>query len=332
MRVADGVFWLRMPIPIKGLDYINLWLLEDGDGWTVVDTGFRDPAIEELWQQLFDSHLAGRPLKRMICTHFHPDHTGLAGWLSDRTGAELTMTLGEFTFGRMLQLDKRETVPEEFLDYYRQLGFPPEWIEGLKERGFNHFSNATYPIPRCFRRIVDTEEFEIGGRTWRVMVGRGHSPEHACLYCPSLGLLISGDQILPKISPHIGVYPTEPDADPLRFYIDSLPLYRPLPADTLVLPAHNDPFRGLHARLDQLAHHHDDRLAALLTACDEPKPVLDLVPVIFKRPLNVANTFLASAETLAHLHYLMSDGRLERRLDGDGAYRYQTAAGASHAA
>jgi glyoxylase-like metal-dependent hydrolase (beta-lactamase superfamily II) len=322
LEVADGVFWIRMPIPIAGLDFINLWLLRDGEGWTIVDSGYGSDEIRGLWDGIFDRYLDGRPVTRLICTHFHPDHLGLAGWIAGRWDLDLWMTLGEWTFGRMLYLDARSDLPADVEAFYRRIGFDDEALAAFRARGFNQFQKSVTEIPRSFRRIVDGEDFCIGDYSWRVMVGRGHSPEHACLYCQELGLLISGDQVLPRISPHIGVYPGEPDANPLQFYLDSLDIFRPLPEDTLVLPAHNDAFLGLHHRVDSLSHHHDKRLDALLEACATPQKAMDVLPVLFRRKLEGSHVVLAVSESLAHLHYLMGKGVVTRYLGEDGIYRY----------
>ncbi|MFC3231570.1 MBL fold metallo-hydrolase [Marinibaculum pumilum] len=322
MEVAEGVFWVRMAIPIKGLDYINLWLLDDGDGWTLVDTGLRTPSIRETWERIIESHLGGRPIRRVICTHFHPDHMGQAGWFVRRFDAPLCMTLGEWLFGRCLLLEQEAHPPAAAVTFYRRGGFSEEELEVYSKRPYDRFKEAVCHLPTGFSRIEDGQSLRIGGRTWRVMVGRGHSPEHACLYCAELGLLISGDQILPRITPHIGVYPMEPEADPLRFYLNSLGLFRGLPADTLVLPAHGDPFRNLSARLDQIGAHHHDRLRALLEALAEPKTVVEVLPVLFRRDHSGEHKFLAHGEALAHLHWLLGEGLIERSTSADGVHRF----------
>jgi len=331
-EVAPGVFWVRMPIPIPGLEFINLWLLRDGDGWTMVDSGLRTRQIRDLWEQVFATSLEGRPVNRLICTHFHPDHLGQAGWLCQRWGIELWMTLGEWSFGRMLSLDQVDAVPEDAVTFYQRVGFDQQHLDYYRNHRFDNFRRAVSEVPRAFRRVSDGDRIEIDGKEWRVIVGRGHSPEHACLYCAELGLLISGDQVLPRISPHIGVYPTEPEADPLRQYLDSLPLFRPLPADTLVLPAHNDPFRGLHQRVAALAEHHDKRLNDLLVACGEPRTAVEVLPVLFRRVLDEKSIFMAAGEALAHLNYLVAEGRMVRSLGADGLHRYQRREAAADAA
>lgn len=332
IEVAPGVLWLRMPLELTGLSHINLWLLDDGDGWTIVDTGMNTDKIRELWGEVLDRYLGGRPVTRVICTHFHPDHMGLAGWLCERWRAPLWATRREWLFGRMLYLDAADVAPEFYLDHFRRLGFKPDAVENLRARGYNHYRESVWEIPGAHRRIVDGERIEIGGRSWRVIVGYGHAPEHACLYCGELGVMISGDQVLPKITPHIGVYPSEPDANPLEEYLDSLAHYRHLPADTLVLPAHNEPFHGLPARLDYLRTHHDERLAALEAALSEPTRVLSTLKVLFRRRLKPFEAFLGVGESLAHLHCLIGRGRVERGLDADGVYVYRRTQAAADAA
>ena len=219
LEVADGVYWVRMPIPFKGLDFINLYLLEDEDGWTIVDSGFNSGKIKGLWEEIFAKHLKGKPVTRLICTHFHPDHMGLVGWICETWNIPLTMTFGEWTFGRMLYLEAEETVPDYILDFYRQIGFTPAMVKKVEDRGFNMFQKAFHSMPMGFVRLDDGEELSIGGSTWQIIVGKGHAPEHACLYNAEKKLLISGDQVLPRITPHIGVYPAEPYANPLKKFL-----------------------------------------------------------------------------------------------------------------
>ena len=240
-EICEGVYWLRMPLDLTGLDHINLWLLRDGDGWTLVDTGVNSERIRGHWDEVFAQWIGDKPVKRVICTHFHPDHMGLAGWLCERSGARLWATRREWLFGRMLYLDAQDEPPDWYIDHFRKLGFSEQARDGIRAHKYNNYRSMVSPVPEQHHRIEDGDEIVIDGEAWRVIVGYGHAPEHACLYCPARGVMISGDQILPRITPHIGVYPSEPDANPLQEYLDSLPLFRPLPADTLVLPAHGRP-------------------------------------------------------------------------------------------
>jgi glyoxylase-like metal-dependent hydrolase (beta-lactamase superfamily II) len=321
MEMRPGVLWLRMPVPIPGLDYINLYLIEDGDGWTLIDTGFKSSKLQTVWEEVFARHLNGKPITRILCTHFHPDHLGLAGWLQERWKAPLWMTLGEWSFGRMLELEAIPEVPADVIEFYRRLGFTPEQLAAIRARGFGNFSKAVTPIPRSFRRITEGDRIRIGTHDWQVIVGRGHSPEHACLYSSGLQVLISGDQVLPRISPHIGVYPGEPEAAPLTLYLSSLDKFGHLPAETLVLPSHGDPFIGLHTRIAMLRRHHQVRLDALLGALHTPHTATATLPLLFKRDIADHMT-LAAGEAVAHLHHLMHEGLVTRRLNGDGVYEY----------
>jgi len=200
LEVADGIYWLRMPLDLTGLDHINLWLLADGDGWTVVDTGMKSARIQELWQQVFADGMAGRPISRLICTHFHPDHMGLAGWLQAQSGAPLWTTRREWLFGRMLYLDAQDTAPEWYIEHFRRVGLSEAACAELRRHGYNNFRKMVSAVPEQYRRLEDGDSVQIGGRDWRVITGFGHSPEHACLYCDELGVLISGDQVLPRIT------------------------------------------------------------------------------------------------------------------------------------
>ncbi len=323
-EVAPGVHWLRMPLPFQ-LDHINLWLLEDGDGWTIVDTGINRDEVKAAWEIIFARHFADRPVNRVIVTHFHPDHVGLAGWLTERFGVELWMPLGEWAFGRMLKLDDGAAGLEDFRRFYRAAGFDDVLLEKVDERK-RAYPRRISPIPGAFRRIAEGDVIPIGGRGWRVMVGTGHSPEHGCLYCPEIGVLISGDQVLPRISPNISVWPQEPEANPLRLYLDSLPKFQRLPADTVVLPSHDQPFTGLHPRLEQLAHHHDARLADTAAACARPCTGIDILKHLFKRELDSHQLFFAIGESLAHLHFLMGEGYIGRTRTADGVDLFRQAA------
>jgi len=322
-RVAPGVVWVRMPLPFQ-LDHINLWLLEDGDGWTLVDTGLANDETRGLWEGLYAQALDGKPIKRLICTHFHPDHMGLASWHAARWDMPLWMTLGEWLFGRMMAVDETPTLIEAHVDFYRRAGFSAEHQALVRERG-NVYRTRIVEHPPAFHRIQAGDVVEIGGRGWRVMIGTGHAPEHACLYCEEAGLLISGDQILPKISPIVGVWPSEPEADPLALFLASLEQFRALPEAVLVLPSHGLPFRGLRARLAELDHHHDGRLDKTLAACAEPATGWEVQQQLFRRPLDTHQTLFAASETIAHLNYLIGKGRITREAREDGVWLYRRA-------
>lgn len=334
LDVAPGVRWLRMPLPFA-LDHINLWILDDGpngpngngDAIALVDTGVANDTTRALWDGLFAGPLAGRPVTRVLCTHFHPDHMGLAGWLCPRLGAPLWATLGDWAYGSMLAHDATTTFVDNQVDFYRAAGLDGAFLDEVRRRG-NPYASRVVPMPPALRRVVDGERFTLGGRTWEVVVGRGHAPEHAALWCPELDLLISGDQVLPRISPNVSVWPQEPEADPLSLFMNSLAAIKArVPDSVLVLPSHGRPFRGLHARIDELLSHHDDRLADTLDACANPRRAVDLVPVLFKRDLDSHQTFFAVGEALSHLHRLVATGGLVRRRDTAGVAWFERAAG-----
>ena len=319
-EVAPGVYWHRMPLPFK-LDHINLWLIEDGDGWTAVDTGINRPEVMDAWERIFTARLGDRPLRRVIVTHFHPDHVGLAGWLQKRTGAEIWMPLAEWAFARMLTLDQSDETHTTNVAFYRAAGFNPDQLAAAGSRR-GRYADSVSPIPLTFRRYRESETIPIGAHGWRVIVGLGHSPEHACLWCEDLRVLISGDQILPRISPNIAVWPHEPDANPLALYLDSLGKFRDLPDEALVLPSHDRPFRGLAWRLDELADHHHVRLKRTWEACATPSTGADVLRRLFTRELDSHQLMFAIGESLAHLHFLTGVGALARETCANGVRKF----------
>jgi glyoxylase-like metal-dependent hydrolase (beta-lactamase superfamily II) len=321
MDLVPGLTWLRMPLPFA-LNHINLWLLRDGDGWTVVDTGYNNDAIRAHWLRILGERLDGRPVKRTIVTHFHPDHIGLAGWFEAEHGARMWVTYGEYAAAHLAWDHAASQDLDRWMDFFVDNGLDEQRAQVMRSRR-NEFQRATTYIPLIMRRIADGDRIDIGGNEWRVITGSGHSPEHAALYCAALNVLISGDQVLPRITPNISVWYTEPEGDPLRMFLDSLEKFRALPADVLVLPAHNRPFRGLHARLDYLRDHHAERVEEAFRACDAPRLAIDVVPALFDRALDDHQISFALGETLAHLNYLMGEGRLERVRDKDGLYRFR---------
>lgn len=315
--VAPGVHWLRMPLPFA-LDHINLWLLEDGAQWTAVDTGIALDAVKDAWK----SALAGRRLCRQIVTHFHPDHLGLAAWLEAETGAPLWMTQGEYLTAQVVAEGIAPFGVAAMLAFFRAHGLDADRLAALEKRG-NAYKRGVPAIPTTFQRLADGDVLAIGGRDWRVIVGHGHAPEHASLYCEALGVLVSGDMLLPRISTNISVFAANPDGDPLGLFLASIARLAALPQDTLVLPSHGRPFRGLHARVEQLRIHHAERCADLLAACAAgPRSAAELLPVLFGRPIEDAHqTMFAMGESIAHLNHLEKQRRLERTVE-NGIIRY----------
>jgi len=321
-EVAPGVFWLQMPLPMS-LNHINLYLLADGDGWVIVDTGIRGEETRTYWQQIFDTQLEGKPVKRVICTHLHPDHTGQAGFITEHWQAKLLMSYSEYYQARVLGSMMKESANWHMSEYFQRAGIDSSFLMQMaKSRDSFAPQEDDAPFPSAFVRLCDGDSIMIGDHCWEVITGTGHSPEHVCLFNEKLRLLISGDQVLPVITSNVSVFPTEPDADPMTGWLHSLAKFKDqLPNDLLVLPAHNAPFYGLHERLDELIAHHEDRMLSLEEACVTPHTAMQLLPVLFKRPLEGQSRFMALGECVAHLHCLMNRNRIERRLE-DGVYHY----------
>ncbi len=325
VEVAPGVLWLRMPLG-GSLKAINVWALDDGDGWTIVDTGLRTHESAQGWRSAFTGALAGKPVTRVICTHMHPDHVGLAGWILRKfPDARLWMTRLEYITCRMLTADTGREAPEDGVRFYKAAGWDEPSIETYRTR-FGGFGRGLYPLPDSYRRLSDGDAVTIGGRAWRVVVGCGHSPEHACLYSPDLKLLISGDQVLPRISSNVSVHPTEPDADPLTDWLTSLAKVKAeVPDDVLVLPAHNEPFHGLHRRIDHLIGGHERGLARLRTRLQEPKRAVDVFGALFARQIGPDLLGMATGEAMAHLNCLWKRGAAEPHLDDEGVQWWRAA-------
>ncbi len=329
LEVAPGVHWLRMPLPFKP-DHINLWLLRDDDetgpGWTIVDTGYAVDLTRSLWDQLFSTVLADTPVKRVVVTHFHPDHVGCARWLAEKTGTMVWMTAAEFLSAHAAHADvagfDRANTGQLFMRHGlgKILASPPASI-GDPRAATNGTEKRDAPVPIAYRRIVDGETLRIGGRRWRVIVAHGHAPEHATLVCLDAPILIAGDQILPTITPNISVWGNQPESNPLGQYLASLDKFTSLPIETLVLPSHGRVFTGLHARLDALRAHHLDKLDELVSALSEPRCAADILPVLFKRPLGEFERILAMGEAIAHLHWLMFEGKAKTRPASMGQHR-----------
>jgi len=329
LEVAPGVRWVRMQLPFA-LDHINLWLLRDAidgrAGWTIVDCGITNDATRDAWEQVFARELGGEPVLRVIVTHMHPDHIGLAHWLTERWNCRLWISATDYNAARLASAATTGFGGHNTAVFMASHGLTdPESIAKIKART-NYYASMVPKVPERYRRLLAGDVIRIGPHDWTCHVGYGHAPEHMSLHCPELGVLISGDMVLPRISTNVSVIDIEPEADPLPLYLDSLERMRALPADTLVLPSHGRPFRGLHTRVDQLRAHHDERFAELISACAEaPQSAADLLGVLFKRKLDLHQTTFAMGESIAHLNALWLKGKLVRRLGDDGVYRFRLA-------
>jgi glyoxylase-like metal-dependent hydrolase (beta-lactamase superfamily II) len=320
LEVVPGIYWLRMPLPFA-LDHINLWLLRDGHGWTIVDTGIGSDSTRGHWENVFGTLFEDGFVTQLIVTHHHPDHAGNADWLAQRWGVPVMMTGGEFLAAHVLHASIGGWDRTRGIELYAQHGVAAAMVERQRARG-NGYPKLVPSLPGSFVRLVDGDEVEIDGRAWRVIVGHGHTMEHAALYCADLGVLISGDQVLPRITTNVSVWPDQPEADPLKRFVDSMSRYEPLPADTLVLPSHDRVFRGLHARLAMLRSHHAQRLEEVRSACSQARTAAEIVPVLFKRELDDHQFMFAIGETLAHLNHLWHRGALQRIADAEGQYQF----------
>ena len=350
IEVAPGVRWLRMGLPFA-LDHINLWLLRDRqdgvEGWTIVDCGIASDATRAAWERIFEHELQGLPVLRVVVTHMHPDHLGLAHWLTERwTDAKrecrLWISATDWNAGRMASQATTGFGGESAARFFALHGLTdPESLARVRARS-NYYASLVPQVPRCFRRLMDGMVLNVGGRAWHCIAGYGHAPEHIALHCPTLdgaakdpaapalrpeGVLISGDMVLPRISTNVSVIDIEPEADPLPLYLKSIAGLRALPAGTLVLPSHGKPFTGLHERIAQLQAHHDERFAEVLAACSEQaRSAADLLDVLFKRKLDLHQTTFAMGESIAHVHALQAAGQLTSERGADGVLRWRTAA------
>ena len=321
-EVADGILWMRLPLPMA-LDHVNVYAIRDGAGWAVVDTGFDTSKTRAIWETLLAGPMRGLPVTRLIVTHHHPDHVGLAGWFMAR-GAELITTRTAWLTARMLVLDVQEAPTPETLAFWRAAGMDTATLEKrASERPFN-FADIVAPLPLGFTRIREGDMVEIGGRHWDVRIGHGHAPEHATLWCREEALVLGGDQLLPSISPNLGVYATEPAADPVTEWIESCThLAHYAKADHLVLPGHKLPFTGLPDRLRQLIENHHGALSRLREHLDRPRTAAECFAPLFKRRIDAGTYGLALVESVAHLNHLLALGEVTREKRGDGAWAWQ---------
>jgi glyoxylase-like metal-dependent hydrolase (beta-lactamase superfamily II) len=320
VEIAPQVRWLRMPLPFA-LDHINLWLLEGADGFTIVDAGFALPQVQAAWEAVLTG--IERPVRRVLVTHFHPDHLGLAAWLVEKTGAELLMTAGEYLTGWAVWAQAAGHGVPDMLRFFRRHGLGEAPIAALESRG-NAYRKGVPALADRYRRLREGDRLRLTGDDWVVQVGHGHAPEHAALYCAEAGVLISGDMLLPRITTNISVFAVSPEADSLQDYLGSLSRWKSLSAATLVLPSHGRPFHGASARVAALEEHHEARLAEVLDACGgTARSAAELLPVLFDRALDAHQTMFAMGEAIAHLNYLEHAGRIGRQTGADGVIRYQ---------
>ena len=320
-EVAPGVLWVRLPLPMA-LDHVNSFAFDDGDSWTLIDPGIDTRKSREIWETVLAGPLRGKPVGRVIVTHYHPDHIGLAGWFQAQ-GAELWTTRTSWLFARMLVLDPHPVPVAETLDFWRGAGMDPALLaKRAQERPFN-FADVVHPLPLGYRRIVEGEAIAIGGREWRVHMGDGHAPEHATFWSLSDDLVIGGDQLLPSISANLGVYATEPMADPVAEWLSSCARFAQIAEERhLVLPGHKLPFRGLPLRLGQMIDNHLGALKRLRKLLHEqPRTAAECFPALFKRPIGEAEYGLALVEAVAHLNHLLHNDEARRTLrEDDGAW------------
>jgi glyoxylase-like metal-dependent hydrolase (beta-lactamase superfamily II) len=339
VELAPGVRWARMALPFA-LNHINVWLLRDAapgpkgeparEGWSIVDCGIDDAATHAAWEELFATGLDGLPVLRVIVTHMHPDHIGSAHWLCERWDARLWISATDFGIARMASTAGAGfggPLSAAFMAMHGMVRDPAA-VDGVASRT-NYYRNLVPAVPSSYRRLLDRGTITAGSgdarSDWSCHVGYGHAPEHMAFHNETARVLISGDMVLPRISTNVSVVDVEPEADPLRLYLESIGCMRAIDSGVLVLPSHGLPFKGLHTRIDQLQAHHAERFAETLEACAEaPQSAFDLVPVLFKRPLDLHQMTFAMGESLAHLHALWFQGKLERTIASDGVFRFAT--------
>ena len=324
IEVAPGVLWIRLPLPMA-LDHVNIYALDEGDSWTIVDTGIHSRRSVALWENVLAGPLGGRPVSRVILTHHHPDHIGMAGWLMDRFGAELVTTRTAWLMARMLILDVEERPTEQAVAFWRSAGMDPEILEARKNDRPYNFADVCAPIPVGYSRVKQGDVIRAGGRDWDVHIGNGHAPEHLTLWSRDDTLVIAGDQIISSISPNIGVYPTEPEADPVADWLEACGRLSTLAReDHLVLSGHKLPFTGLPVRMRQLIENHHGCLDRLRTHLSEPKTAAECFAPLFKRKIDRGTYGLALVEAVAHLNHLHHAGEVTRTRRTDGAWLWKS--------
>ena len=318
IEVAPGIHWLSMPLPFQ-LDHINLWLLADEGGWTIVDTGIGNEQTRAIWERLLERFA---PIKRVVLTHYHPDHAGNADWLCRRFGVELWTTQGEYLTAHAVRAGGAGYTTEAVLSVFQRNGLDKERAKAMSS-GRNRYADLVPEFPHSYRRIIEGDTVQVGNNRWRAIIGHGHAPEHMSLYCEALNVVIAGDMLLSTISTNVSVWSIDPEGDPLRLFLESIARYRELPKDVLVLPSHGKPFRGAHERVAQLEAHHRAHFARLKEELHKgERSASDLLPLLFRRTLDAHQTFFAMGEAIAHLHYLYYAGDAKRVAGPDGIMRY----------
>jgi glyoxylase-like metal-dependent hydrolase (beta-lactamase superfamily II) len=322
--IAPGIRWLRLPLPYR-LDHVNIYLLENEGGWTALDSGLGDDACKQAWEAALAGPLKGQGLKSLIVSHFHPDHVGLAGWLCERFGLDLTMPRPEYLHSLVLQCAPADYGEDVFRPFYRRHGLSAEVTEIVLSRGHEYLRRTT-GVPASYHRIKHGDLLRVGARTFEVLTGGGHALEQAMLHHPQERLFLAADQVIARISPNVSVHPMEPDLDALGIYLASLRAIRDrIGPDVLVLPGHGLPFYGLHHRIEELIAHHAQRCSEIARACsDAPLSVAEIVPHLFTRELDAHQTGFAFGEVLAHVNHMLGRDELQLETDAGGVDRYRT--------
>ena len=329
IEITDGILWMRLPLPMK-LDHVNVYALEDGDGWCIVDTGFYSNRMVATWDKILAGPLGAKPIKRVVVTHHHPDHVGMAGWFQSAHGAELITTRTAWLFARMLLLDNQNSLPAETIEFYKSAGMPANMIEERQSQKPFNYADVVHPMPLGFKRIQQGDTLTIGKRTFVVHIGNGHAPEHATLWSQDDDIIIAGDQIIPGISSNLGVYAAEPDADPVQGWLEACENLQDMASeDHFVLPGHKLPFTGLPARMRQLIDNHHHALKRLYDHLERPATAAECFLPLFKRSIGLAEYGLALVESIAHVNHLHHQGKITRSRNDAGAWVYEQARGTS---
>ncbi|MCB9504465.1 MAG: MBL fold metallo-hydrolase [Deferribacteres bacterium] len=319
-EVAPFVHWVCMPMPFLP-GFVNCWLLESEDGFTLVDTGVNNTRTRTLWKQILEQHCSQKPLRRLIITHYHPDHIGLAGWFTQEYNVQLHMTQIEWLYARALFLLSDAALGEIMVDFYRRCDCEDEFLRFAQQSG-NTYAHTVSPIPHSFRRIRQSQELLLTHTTWQSQCSAGHSPAQLTLHNPMDEVMITSDEILPHITPNISVWPDEPFANPLQDYLDSLQNFEHISAETTMLPAHGYPTKDLPFRLKQLAHHHDGRLEKIYNSCKNPQTASEVASTMLGTEVGLQQVFFAIGEAVAHLNYLVEKGELVRSEEKNNIWRY----------